>query len=166
MHNVNFQGTLEEETGNCVSCWRFDSTLSMGDYHRAVWFSDVVTYQAVGDILSCPVVNPLVDRKLNGRIFKIRKGHIQKGFKILIASNLTNSVYYLHTCIVKFGSVWKVYLWWVLFKTSLKGILCALADVFWWKVAGCSCSVIVFLDFLCCIFVNTVPFFLVREMCG
>lgn len=36
MPNVNVQGTVEEERGNCVSCWRFDSILSMGDYYRAV----------------------------------------------------------------------------------------------------------------------------------
>jgi len=44
-------------------------------------------------------------------------------------------------------------------KAFLKGILCALADVFWWKAAGFSCSVILFLDFLWCVFVNTVLFF-------
>jgi len=69
MRNVNLQGTLEEERGNFVSCWWFDSILSMGDYHRVVWCSDVVTYQAVDNILSCPVIKPLVNRKLHGRIF-------------------------------------------------------------------------------------------------
>jgi hypothetical protein len=43
--------------------------------------------------------------------FKIRKGQIQKGFKILFTSSLTNSLYYLVSGIGKFGSVWKVYLW-------------------------------------------------------
>jgi len=42
--------------------------------------------------------------------FKFRKGQIQKGFKILITFNLTNSLYYLDNGIGKFGSVWKVYL--------------------------------------------------------
>jgi hypothetical protein len=80
MHNVNLQGTLEEERGNCVSCWWFDSTFSMGDYHRAILCSDVVTYQAVDDILSFTVVKPLVDRKLHGRVFEHQKGADPEGF--------------------------------------------------------------------------------------
>lgn len=95
--------------------------------------------------------------------FKIRKGQIQKGFKILITSNLTNSLYYLDNgdCLVQCGrSTCDEFL----LKASLKGILCALADVFWWKVVDCSCSIILFLDFLWCIFVNTIYFVSVGEM--
>jgi len=40
----------------------------------------VVTYQAVDDILSCPVVKPLVDRNLHGRVFENQKGADPEGF--------------------------------------------------------------------------------------
>jgi hypothetical protein len=36
MHNVNLQETVEKERDNSMSCWRFDSILSVGYNHRAV----------------------------------------------------------------------------------------------------------------------------------